>query len=130
MTKKSGALPDEISVERRFQLLVESVHDYAIYLLTPDGFIESWNTGAQRFKGYTATEIVGQHFSRFYTPEDQARGEPARALQVALANGKYENEGWRVRKDGSQFWASVVIDPVRDSSGRLIVFAMVTRDIT
>jgi PAS domain S-box-containing protein len=130
MRKKSAALADEISVERRFQLLVESVHDYAIYLLTPDGYIQSWNTGAQRFKGYTTDEIVGQHFSRFYTPEDRAHGEPARALHVALTTGKYENEGWRVRKDGSRFWASVVIDPVRDSDGRLIGFAKVTRDIT
>ena len=120
----------EISVERRFQLLVESVHDYAIYMLTPEGYIESWNTGAQRFKGYTADEIVGQHFSRFYTPEDQANGVPAKALHTALTVGKYESEGWRVRKDGSRFWASVVIDPVRDECGRLIGFAKVTRDIT
>jgi PAS domain S-box-containing protein len=120
----------EISVERRFQLLVESVHDYAIYMLTPDGHIESWNTGAQRFKGYSADEIVGQHFSRFYTPEDQASGLPAKALHTALTAGKYESEGWRVRKDGSRFWASVVIEPVRDENGRLIGFAKVTRDIT
>jgi len=130
MVKNAVPPGDEISVERRFQLLVESVHDYAIYMLTPEGYVESWNTGAQRFKGYSADEIVGQHFSRFYTPEDQANGVPARALHTALTEGKYESEGWRVRKDGSRFWASVVIDPVHDEGRRLIGFAKVTRDIT
>ncbi len=120
------ALPDELS----FQLLVDSVHDYAIFMLTPDGTISSWNKGAERVKGYTADEIIGQHFSRFYTPEDQAAGEPARTLQCALREGKYEREGWRVRKDGSRFWANVVIDPIRDKSGQLLGFAKVTRDIT
>jgi PAS domain S-box-containing protein len=127
---KNTSPAHEISVEHRFQLLVESVHDYAIYMLTPEGYVESWNTGAQRFKGYSADEIVGQHFSRFYTPEDKANGEPAKALHTALTAGKYESEGWRVRKDGSRFWASVVIAPVRDTSGCLIGFAKVTRDIT
>jgi len=130
MVKNAVPPGDEISVERRFQLLVESVHDYAIYMLTPEGYVESWNTGAQRFKGYAADEIVGQHFSRFYTTEDQSNGEPARALHTALTTGKYESEGWRVRKDGSRFWASVVLHPVHDEGGRLIGFAKVTRDIT
>ncbi|KIF83808.1 histidine kinase [Noviherbaspirillum autotrophicum] len=119
-----------ISHELSFQLLVDSVHDYAIYMLNPDGYISSWNRGAERVKGYTADEIIGQHFSRFYTPEEQAAGEPARALQCALDEGKYEREGWRVRKDGARIWVSVMIDPIRDKSGQLLGFAKVTRDIT
>jgi PAS domain S-box-containing protein len=120
----------EISGERSFQLLVGGVRDYAIFLLDPEGFIKSWNAGAQRFKGYAASEIIGQHFSRFYTEIDQTSGRPALALRTALDEGKFEDEGWRVRKDGSQFWASVVIDPIRDDSGKLIGFAKITRDIT
>ncbi len=114
----------------RFELLVNAVKDYAIYLLDGEGYVASWNSGAQRFKGYTATEIIGQHFSRFYTDEDRANGLPQRALDTALAQGTFEAEGWRVRKDGTRFWTSVVIDPVIDSSGTLIGFAKVTRDIT
>ena len=116
--------------DRRFELLVNAVRDYAIYLIDRDGFIESWNAGAERFKGYTADEIIGQHFSRFYTEEDQRSGLPARALRTAAAEGKFEAEGWRVRKDGTRFWTSVVIDPVIDEHGALIGFAKVTRDIT
>ncbi|GLV25072.1 hybrid sensor histidine kinase/response regulator [Sphingobium sp. Cam5-1] len=114
----------------RFELLVQSVTDYAIYMLSTNGTIVSWNAGARRFKGYEAEEIVGQHFSRFYTPEDQAADIPALALETAEREGRFEAEGWRVRKDGGRFWASVVIDPIRDSAGKLIGFAKVTRDLT
>lgn len=114
----------------RFQLFVASITDYALYMLSPEGFVCSWNAGAQRFKGYAADEIKGRHFSRFYTEEDQAAGLPSRALQTAACEGKFEDEGWRVRKDGSRFWASVVIDPIRDARGKLIGFAKITRDIT
>src|SRR6185295_9703156 len=116
--------------EERFSLLVQSVTDYAIYMLDPTGHVTNWNAGAQRIKGYTLKEIVGQHFSRFYTPEDREAGEPQRALATAEREGRFEKEGWRVRKDGSRFWASVVIDPIRDETGRLLGFAKVTRDIT
>jgi len=116
--------------EERFRLLVQSVTDYAIYMLDPTGRIVSWNPGAQRFKGYLPDEIIGEHFSRFYTEEDKAAGIPAYALACAENDGKFEAEGWRVRKDGTHFWASVVIDPVRDASGRLIGFAKITRDLT
>jgi PAS domain S-box-containing protein len=92
--------------------------------------VASWNAGAERFKGYAAEEIIGQHFSRFYTPEDQASGLPARALQTALREGKFESEGWRVRKDGARFWTTVVIDRICDTEGSLIGFAKITRDIT
>nr|WP_247887190.1 PAS domain S-box protein [Azospirillum sp. SYSU D00513] len=116
--------------ERRFQLLIDSIHDYAIYMLDPQGIVSSWNTGAQRFKGYGADEIIGQHFSRFFTPEDRKAGLPQRALAVALADGRFETEGWRVRKDGTRFWASAVIDTIRDEDGALVGFAKITRDNT
>lgn len=116
--------------EQRFKLFVTSVRDYAIYMLDPKGYVSSWNAGAQRFKGYLAHEIIGRHFSCFYTPEDQAAGIPAYALRTALQEGKFEMEGWRVRKDGTRFWASVVMDPIKDGSGGLIGFAKITRDIT
>jgi PAS domain S-box-containing protein len=115
---------------RRIQLLVEKVADYAIYMLTPEGNVASWNAGARRFKGYTAEEIMGQHFSRFYTAEDQMAGIPAKALATAIREGKFEAEGWRMRKDGSRFWAHVVMDPIIDDSGVLVGFAKITRDIT
>lgn len=115
----------------RFELLVQSVTDYAIYMLDADGVVVSWNAGAERFKGYAADEIIGQHFSCFYTPEDQATGIPALALYTADHDGRFEAEGWRVRKDGTQFWANVVIDPIRDAQdGQLLGFAKVTRDLT
>lgn len=120
----------DVGGDRRFELLVNAVRDYAIYLLDRDGYVASWNAGAQRFKGYTADEIIGQHFSRFYTEEDRASGMPARALAASAEHGTFEAEGWRVRKDGSRFWTSVVIDPVRDEDGVLIGYAKVTRDIT
>ena len=116
--------------ERHFRLLVNGVTDYALYMLDPTGVVTNWNPGAQRIKGYLPNEIIGQHFSRFYSSADQAAGRPARALRLALESGRYEEEGWRVRKDGTFFWASVVIDPIRDDENRLIGFAKITRDIT
>ena len=116
--------------EERFRLLVQSVSDYAIYMLDPEGRVTSWNAGAERFKGYTADEIMGEHFSRFYTDEDRTAGKPAIALDTARREGRFEAEGWRQRKDGSQFWASVIIDPVQDDEGRHIGFAKITRDLT
>ena len=116
--------------ERHFRLLVSGVTDYALYMLDPQGNVTNWNTGAQRIKGYSPGEIIGRHFSRFYSAADQAAGRPARALRLALQNGRYEEEGWRVRKDGSFFWASVVIDPIRDDEGKLLGFAKITRDIS
>lgn len=115
---------------QRFQLLVEGIRDYAIYMLDIEGNITSWNSGAQRFKGYTEKEIIGQHFSRFHTPEDQAAGIPDFALKTAESTGKYAAEGWRVRKDGTRFWASVVIDAIRSADDRLLGFAKITQDIT
>jgi PAS domain S-box-containing protein len=93
------------------------VTDYALYMLDPAGIVANWNAGGQRIKGYTSEEIVGQHFSRFYSDADQAAGRPARALEIARTTGRYEEDGWRVRKDGSFFWASVVIDPIRNEVG-------------
>ena len=116
--------------EERFRLLVESVTDYAIYMLNKDGIVSSWNAGAKRAKGYEAKEIIGSHFSRFYTPEDREAAIPAKALATAESEGRFEAEGWRVRKDGTRFWANVVLDPVRDDSGELVGFAKVTRDLT
>jgi len=116
--------------EEQFRILVQGVTDYAIYMLDPNGLVTNWNAGAERIKGYTPHEVVGSHFSRFYRAEDQAAGRPAAALAVAAAEGRFESEGWRVRKDGTQFWASVVIDPIRDGSGDIIGFAKVTRDVT
>jgi PAS domain S-box-containing protein len=116
--------------DRRYRLLVSSITDYAIYMVDLTGKVASWNAGAERFKGYTAEEIVGQHFSRFYGAEDRAAGLPQRALDAAAREGRFETEGWRVRKDGTRFWAHVVIDPVRDERGALIGFAKVTRDWT
>jgi PAS domain S-box-containing protein len=115
--------------ERSFRLLVEGVTDYALYMLDPTGIVTSWNIGGQRIKGYAPEEIVGRHFSSFYTETDRANGKPARALRIAEETGRYEEEGWRVRKDGTFFWASVVIDPIRED-GELVGFAKITRDIT
>ena len=130
MNNKNSPNSDALDDGHRFQLLVTGVSDYAIYMLDPEGYVSSWNTGAQRFKGYLAHEIIGQHFSTFYTEEDRAAGIPARALRTALDEGKFEAEGWRMRKDGARFWASDVIDPIRNDAGELVGFAKVTRDIT
>lgn len=113
-----------------YRLLVEGITDYAIYMLNPEGFITSWNAGAERFKGYRATEIIGRHFSTFYTPEDREIDLPSRALKTAAAEGKFENEGWRVRKDGTRFWAYVIIDAIYTPSGELAGYAKITRDLT
>lgn len=114
----------------RHRLLVEAITDYAIYMLDPNGIVISWNPGARRFKGYEEAEIVGQHFSRFYTEKDRRAGMPAQALRTAEREGRFIAEGWRMRKDGTRFWAYVIIDPIRDTEGRLVGFAKVTRDLT
>jgi PAS domain S-box-containing protein len=116
--------------EEGFRLLVQSVRDYAIFLLDPTGHIATWNAGAQRIKGYTAEEIIGQHFSIFYPSEDKRDGKPARELEIAIRTGVYEEEGWRLRRNGSRFWASVVITALRQPDGTLAGFAKVTRDLT
>jgi PAS domain S-box-containing protein len=116
--------------EMRFRLLIDAVVDYAIYMIDPDGIITSWNSGARRFKGYEEAEILGQHFSRFYTEEDRRAGLPQRALDTAINEGRFEGEGWRVRKDGTHFWSHVVIDPIIDPTGKLLGFAKITRDLT
>jgi PAS domain S-box-containing protein len=119
--------PDSLESYRQ---LVEAITDYAVYMLDPLGYVSSWNAGAQRFKGYTADEIIGQHFSRFYTQEDIASGLPERALRIAAEEGKFETEGWRRRKDDTRFWAHVVIDPIFDTAGSVIGYAKITRDLT
>jgi PAS domain S-box-containing protein len=128
--KRADSFKASLGDEERYRLLVDAITDYAIYMLSVDGVVTSWNPGAERFKGYVAAEIIGEHFSRFYTPEDRASGLPARALDTAAREGRFEQEGWRVRKDGARFWAHVVIDPIRDPQGGLIGFAKVTRDLT
>lgn len=129
MIEKFSQQRDLFESERSFRLLVEGVADYALYMLDPNGIITSWNIGGERIKGYSPREILGQHFSRFYTETDRANGKPARALGIAREKGRYEEEGWRVRKDGTFFWASVVIDPIYED-GKLVGFAKITRDIT
>jgi PAS domain S-box-containing protein len=116
--------------ELQFQQLVAAVTDYALYMLDPQGNIVSWNPGAERIKGYAGQEIIGHNFSRFYTAEDRSNDLPARALQISKTTGKFEGEGWRVRKDGTRFWANVLIDPIRDGGGNLLGFAKITRDMT
>ncbi len=129
MRRQNSLGPDQID-DSRYRQLVEAVTDYAIYMLDPDGRVASWNPGAERFKGYKAGEIIGEHFSRFYTDEDRAAGAPALALRTADQEGRFEKEGWRVRKDGRRFWAHVVIDPIRAPSGELLGFAKITRDLS
>jgi PAS domain S-box-containing protein len=116
--------------EKEFRLLVASVVDYALFMLNPEGVVTNWNAGAQRIKGYAADEIIGRHFSLFYTEADRAEGRPGVALRSAAEQGRYEAEGWRVRKDGTLFWANVVVDAIRDENGELVGFAKITRDIT
>jgi PAS domain S-box-containing protein len=130
MTERREAQQALYESERRFRLLVQAVKDCAIYMLDPSGVIVNWNSGAQRLKGYSAAEIVGQHFSKFYTRDDRMAGLPSRVLETAARDGHYEAEGWRVRKDGGRFWAAVEVDAIRDESDKLIGFAKVTRDIT
>ena len=130
MTQQREAQQALLEAEARFRILVQGVTDYAIFMLDPEGRITNWNSGAQRIKGYSPGEIVGEHFSRFYTPEDTASGTPTRAIETARETGRYEAEGWRMRKDGTRFWASVVIDAIRDEAGELIGFAKITRDMT
>ncbi len=117
------------SRQSAYELLIQNVVDYAIYMLSPEGLVRNWNAGAQRIKGYSAAEIVGEHFSRFYTPEDRDAGMPRRALDIARRDGRFEAEGWRVRKDGTRFWAGVVIDAIYEDS-EIIGFAKITRDLT
>jgi PAS domain S-box-containing protein len=130
MTEQREAQQALLNAERTFRILVQGVTDYAIFMLDPDGRVTNWNSGAQRIKGYKPEEIVGEHFSRFYTPEDFDAGVPARAIETARSMGRYEAEGWRVRKDGTRFWASVVLDAIKDEDGELIGFAKITRDMT
>ena len=113
-----------------FRLLVDSVADYAIFVLDPNGIISSWNIGAERLKGYQPEEIIGKHFSVFYTPRDLATDKPTHELQVAAEVGRFEDEGWRVRKDGSRFWADVVITRITGPDGNLVGFGKITRDLT
>lgn len=129
-SKITRDLSDRRLAEQRYRQLIEGVTDYAIYSLDVNGNLTSWNTGAQRIKGYSESEIVGRHFSTFYTPEDIANDMPARVLRTAAETGHFEGEGWRVRKDGTRFWASVVVTPVRDDEGELIGFSKITRDVT
>ena len=122
------------SSEEQFRRLVQGVTDYSLYMLDPNGTVVTWNAGAQRIKGFAPEEIIGQHFSRFYTEEDRQHGEPERALATARREGRFEKEGWRVRKNGERFWANVVIDAIREGEGEgegeIIGFAKITRDIT
>ena len=128
--KQVERLNASLTDDGRYRVLIDAVTDYAIYMLDPDGYVSSWNSGARRFKGYEEAEILGQHFSRFYTEEDRKSGLPERALETAATEGRFEGEGWRVRKDGERFWSHVVIDPIRSPNGDLLGFAKVTRDLT
>lgn len=128
--KAIADLRDVVPTEDRYGLFIDAVQDYAIFMLGPAGYIASWNKGAQRAKGYSPDEAIGRHFSIFYTPEDIAAGVPERELAAASAQGRIEGEGWRVRRDGSRFWADAVITAVRDALGNLVGFIKVTRDLT
>src|SRR5687767_10198440 len=124
-TRAVAPVEDEV-----FRVLVDSVRDYGIFLLDPDGYVQTWNAGAARIKGYAAGEIIGRHFSTFYPPDAIARGWPEEELRRARAEGRFEDEGWRVRKDGSRFWANVIITALHARDGTLRGFAKVTRDLT
>ena len=130
LTEQRSAQVAALESERGFRLLVQGVTDYAIYMLSPGGVVTNWNAGAERIKGYSADEIVGQHFSKFYTDEEAAKGTPRKALEIAKREGRFEAESWHIRKDGTRFWAGVVIDAIRDDNGVLIGFAKITRDLT
>jgi diguanylate cyclase (GGDEF)-like protein/PAS domain S-box-containing protein len=128
--ERAGVEQNLRQAEWRFRLLVDGVKEYAVYLLDPRGHITSWNSGAERIKGYTADDVIGTNVARFYTEEDRVAGAPKQALQIAQREGRFDTEGWRVRKDGTRFWAHVVIDAIRDDAGVLLGFAKVTHDIT
>jgi PAS domain S-box-containing protein len=133
LQQKAKSLEAQFAVHRseeQLRLLVENAQDYAIFLLDPDGRVATWNLGAERIKGYRASEIIGKHFSVFYPEEDLRSGKPQEELRVAAAVGRFEDEGWRVRKDGTRFWANVIIAALRDSSGNLQGFSKITRDTT
>ncbi|WP_294074102.1 PAS domain-containing sensor histidine kinase [Sphingomonas sp.] len=130
MTEKRQVQQALMESERRFRILVQGVTDYALFMLDPEGRVANWNSGAERIKGYSPEDIVGEHFSRFYTAEDFEAGVPFKAIETARRVGRYEAEGWRVRKDGTRFWASVVLDAIRDDEGELLGFAKITRDMT
>ena len=130
MAKRSRVQVELRQSEERFRLMVSAVKDYAILMLDPGGYVVSWNSGAERIKGYRADEIIGQHFSRFYLPDDVAAGKPRKILEIAAREGRAEDEGWRQRKDGTSFWADAVVTAVRDEKGRLRGFGKVTRDLT
>ena len=130
MTERHAAEERLRESERRFRLLVQGVTDYAIYMLSPEGQISSWNAGAARIKGYTEAAVLGRHFEMFFTAEDRANGKPQHALETARRTGRYADEGWRLRKDGSRFWALAVLDAIHDESGELIGFAKITRDLS
>jgi PAS domain S-box-containing protein len=130
-----GSMPNDVpqgvrAENEQYRRLVEAITDYAVYMIDAAGVVISWNPGAERFKGYARDEIIGRHFSRFYTEEDRQAGLPARSLKLAATAGRFEQEGWRVRKDGARFWAQVVIDPVRADDGKVVGFAKITRDLT
>ena len=128
-TKPADNIEPSAARDAQYRTLIEGVKDYAIYMLDPNGIVSSWNPGAERFKGYKATEIIGRHFSQFYTPEDREDGLPVRALETAKREGRFEKEGWRIRKDGTRFWAHVVIDAIWNR-GEFVGFAKITRDLT
>jgi len=133
LQQRAQVLEKELALrenEAPFRLLVEAVQDYAIFILNPEGYVSTWNIGAERIKGYKAEEIIGRHFSRFYPEEDTRNGKPQQELVVAAKEGRFEDEGWRLRKDGSRFWANVIITAIKDGSGKLIGFAKITRDFT
>lgn len=130
LTEKKQAEEQLRKAEQQFRLLVQGVTDYAIYMMDADGKVSSWNAGAERIKGYRPAEIIGQHFSRFFPEQDRLAGIPERALETARQDGRYESEGWRLRKDGTRFWANAIIDVIKSEDGSLVGFAKVTRDIT
>src|SRR3569832_211722 len=123
-------MADAVDEHQLHRLLIQAVADYAIYMLDPTGRVVSWNPGAQEIKGYAPNEIIGEHYSRFFTEEDRSAGVPDRALTKARTEGRYQTEGWRLRKDGSRFWAMEVLEAVRGQDGSLVGFAKITRDIT
>ncbi|EAA3799352.1 PAS domain-containing sensor histidine kinase, partial [Salmonella enterica subsp. enterica] len=129
MADEPPLLPSSL-IERSYELLVKAVVDYAIYMLDPQGRIMTWNSGAERIKGYEAWEVIGQHLEMFFPAEDRREGRAQRLIATALSEGRAQDEGWRVRKDGSRFWALTALDAIHDDTGRLIGLAKITRDMT